>query len=253
MLENEFAQGSISKSQGDKGADIIEDLEDILTMSPEDAKDFDKNQMTNMKQKIAKSIEGIITLLNSSEQTGKEKVGMLLQELDMMKRETLGVSKSTAATRQRHLDEIHTADEKRKTKAKAKTVSDALKEDKDLEKELTSIEKANNAKWVANDKQKKAEGKAIVDQKKAEGKAIVDEKKAESKEKKAEAKEMKELSKGLDTLFTKFKAAVVHKPKPETSQTPPKQQTPPKPKSQSPPQSQRKSSRIQEQNTQPKK
>jgi hypothetical protein len=89
-------------------------------MSPEDAKNFNKNQMTNMKQKIAKSVEAIITLLNSSEQTGKEKVGMLLNELDMMKRATLRVSKSTAETRQRHLDEIHTADEKRKTKAEAK-------------------------------------------------------------------------------------------------------------------------------------
>jgi len=93
MLEDEYNQGSMSKSQGDKGADIIAYLEDILTISPEDAKNFNSNQMINMKQKISRNVENLIILLNSFDYTRNEKIGILLHNLSEMKHQTLGIQK----------------------------------------------------------------------------------------------------------------------------------------------------------------
>ena len=92
---------------------------------------------------------------------------MLLQELAEMKHATLGVSKSTADTKQRAENTIRKAAENKAARTK-------IKQEKDLDHELTTMGKADKAKWIAKENQQKATAKASSDKKKAEAKEIRD-------------------------------------------------------------------------------
>ena len=188
FIEESYDEGLLSKSKGDTAADKLNELEDILSMSPNDATEgFTNAQMSNMKQGIAHSVEEIVKVINTATITPDQKLSILLKELHSIKHTSVGIHRnkllSASAREQIAKDKIRKVAENKAARNRTQKAVQAIKAEKDLDRELTQMGRADKAKWDAKEKAQKAAAKA------------------KDNKSKAEAKEKRDLEKELDKQF----------------------------------------------------
>lgn len=196
MLEHEYEKGSVSKAEGDKGADIIRGMEDLFNMNNIDEvhNNITPGQMQNLKSKATNYISDLITILKSSEIPSDQKPQMLFEALHEIKRVYNGKLPSMTiaeiARKAKFAQEKDAAKEERIVVSEQKQQKKAEQQHlSGLDKELTQSHKYWNKKVVdmaKEDARKKMEQlnnqKMVVYQNKqkeaAEKRKILEEKQA---------------------------------------------------------------------------